>query len=155
MADEIHPSFSSALCYRNPKAALTWLEQAFGFEPFMVILDADDNLAHSEMKFGDGVIMVGAEWSDDHKSPTSVGGKCTQTVHVHLKADDGSIDEHCERARKAGAKILMEPENQFYGDRSYRAVDLEGHIWTFGQSVEVVAPEQWEKTTSLKMRTRL
>jgi uncharacterized glyoxalase superfamily protein PhnB len=156
MADaERHPSLSSALCYRDPRAALLWLEEAFGFEPFMVILDADDNPVHSEMRFGDGIIMVGSEWSDDHKSPASLGGKNTQTVHVHLTAAHGPIDAHCERARKAGAKILMEPEDQFYGDRSYRAVDPEGHIWTFGQTVRAVAPEEYEKTMGLKTRTRL
>jgi uncharacterized glyoxalase superfamily protein PhnB len=150
-----HPSLSTALVYRDPRAALLWLEQAFGFEPFMVIVDANDNPVHSEMRFGDGMIMVGSEWSDDHKSPASIGGKCTQTVHVHLTEAQGPIDAHCEQARRAGAKILMEPEEQFYGDRSYRAVDLEGHIWTFGQTVRSVAPEEYEKTMGLKTRTRL
>jgi uncharacterized glyoxalase superfamily protein PhnB len=157
MADaQTHPSISSALCYRDPKAALLWLEEAFGFEPFMVILDAEDNLAHSEMRFGDGVIMVGNEWSDDHKSPASLGGKNTQSVHVQLTAEHGGdIDAHCERARKAGARILQEPETQFYGDRAYRAVDPEGHIWTFGQTVQVLTPEQWDKASGLKTLTRL
>ncbi len=151
-----HPSISSALSYRDPKAALLWLEEAFGFEPVMVILDADENLAHSEMRFGDGLIMVGNEWSDDHKSPASLGGKNTQSVHVQLTDMlGGDIDAHCERARKAGAKILQEPETQFYGDRAYRAVDPEGHIWTFGQTVEVLTPEQWDKASGLKTRTRL
>jgi hypothetical protein len=49
----------------------------------------------------------------------------------------------------------MEPEDQFYGDRSYRAVDLEGHIWTFGQTMRDVPPEEWEKTMGLRTRTRL
>ena len=46
----------------------------------------------------------------------------------------------------------MEPEDQFYGDRSYRARDLEGHIWTFGQTVAEIPPEDWEKATGLKTR---
>ncbi|MCA3842423.1 MAG: VOC family protein, partial [Burkholderia sp.] len=37
MATSRRPSFSSALCYRNPKAALDWLERAFGFERFIVL----------------------------------------------------------------------------------------------------------------------
>ena len=151
----LKPALSSALCYRDPKAALLWLEAAFGFEPIMVILDADDNLAHSEMRFGNGVIMVGNEWSEAHKSPASLGGKNTQTVHLQLSAEQGDIDAHCERARKAGAQILMEPEDQFYGDRSYRAIDPEGHIWTIGQAVREVPAEEWEKTMGLKTRTRL
>jgi uncharacterized glyoxalase superfamily protein PhnB len=93
------------------------------------------------MRFGDGLIMVGSEWSDDHRSPASLGGKNTQSVHLQLQAD---IDGHCERARVAGAEIVMEPETQFYGDRTYRARDPEGHIWTFGQTVEVLTPDQWD-----------
>jgi uncharacterized glyoxalase superfamily protein PhnB len=153
MADDTpHPSFSSALCYRDPKAALRWLEDAFGFEPFMVILDGDGNLAHSEMRFGDGVIMVGNEWSAAHKSPKSIDGLNTQTVHVHLLDD---IDAHCARARKAGATILAEPETQFYGDRTYRAADPEGHIWTFGQTVKAMTRDEWDKASGFTTVDRL
>ena len=149
---EHYPALSSAAFYQDPKAALIWLEEAFGFEPSMVILDGEGNLAHSEMRFGDGRLMVGTEWSALHKSPKSIGGLNTQTVHVQL---DSGLDEHCERARKAGAVILQEPETQFYGDRTYRAADPEGHIWTFGQTVEVLAPAQWDAASGLTTRTRL
>jgi uncharacterized glyoxalase superfamily protein PhnB len=148
----VRPTLSSAICYRDPKAALLWLEEAFGFEPTMVILDQEGNLAHSEMRLGDGLIMVGNEWSASHKSPQSIGGLNTQTVHIQLTED---IDGHCERARKAGAKILQTPETQFYGDRTYRAVDPEGHIWTFGQTVQAMTPEQWDKASGLTTKTRL
>ncbi|WP_395648104.1 VOC family protein [Terricaulis sp.] len=143
---------SSALSYKDPKAAFRWLEQAFGFEPFIVIIDGDGNLAHSEMKFGDSIVMVGTEWTEKHRSPQSIGGLNTQTVHVQLEED---IDAHCERARKAGASILQEPETQFYGDRTYRCTDPEGHIWTFGQTVKNVPPEDYEKSMGLKTQTRL
>lgn len=154
MADNFHrgKGLSSALCYQDPKAAFRWLEEAFGFEPFMVIIDGDGNLAHSEMKFGDSVVMVGTEWTERHKSPKSIQGLNTQTVHVQL---DDDIDGHCERARKAGAEILQEPETQFYGDRTYRCIDPEGHIWTFGQTVKEVPPEEYEKSMGLKTQTRL
>ena len=75
-------------------------------------------------------------------SPASIGGSNTQTVHVHIPA---GIDEHCERARRAGATIESEPEDQFYGDRSYRAVDLEGHRWTFSMTVRQVTRAEAEK----------
>ena len=152
MSEPKYPSVSACPCYRDPKAALIWLEAAFGFEPSMVILAPDGSLAHSEMRFGDGVIMVGNEWSDAHRSPASMGGKNTQTTHIHLEED---IDAHCERARKAGAVIMQEPETQFYGDRTYRAVDPEGHIWTFGQTIEVMTPAEWDKASGLTTRTRL
>ena len=155
MTDFYRPKgISSAVCYQDAKAAYRWLEKAFGFEPLFVILDADGNLAHSEMAFGDSVVMVGTEWSADHKSPKSIGGKNTQTVHVQL-AEGEDLDAHCERARKAGAEIVREPETQFYGDRTYRARDQEGHIWSFGVTRERMTPQQWDKAMGVTTKKRL
>ena len=142
------PSLMSALCYQDPKAALAWLEQAFGFEVLMLIEDGEGNLVHSEMRFGNAVVMIGNEWTADHKSPKSIGGKNTQTEHIQVTTD---VDAHCERARAAGAEILMEPANQFYGDRTYRCRDPEGHIWTLAQTVETVTREQAEAASGLKI----
>lgn len=142
------PTVIPALSYRDPAAALDWLGRAFGFEIEMVIEDESGQPAHSELRFGDGLVMVGSEWSEDRKSPASLSGKCTQTVH--LKVAD--IDAHCERARAAGAEILMEPETQFYGDRTYRARDPEGHIWTFGETVREVTPAEWDKAIGTRTR---
>lgn len=147
--DPIRPSIIPALCYENPKAALDWLQKAFGFWIDMVIEDAEGNPVHSELRHGAGLIMVGGEWSEDTKSPASVGRKCTQTVHVHVDED---IDAHCENARKAGAEIIVEPATQFYGDRTYRARDPEGHIWTFGQTVKVMTAEEHDKAGGVKTR---
>jgi uncharacterized glyoxalase superfamily protein PhnB len=130
--------FTSSLTYRNPKAALEWLERAFGFETTMAIDGPPEapEMCHYEMSSaGRGRIMVGAEWADGVRSPASVGGANTQSVHVQLPGD---VDEHCERARAAGAAIAYEPEDQFYGDRTYRAVDLEGHVWSFSTHVRDV-----------------
>ncbi|MEZ5921905.1 MAG: VOC family protein [Parvularculaceae bacterium] len=155
MTDQSRPKgLSSAVSYQDAKSAFRWLEKAFGFEPSFVLLDADGNLGHSQMTFGNSIVMVGNEWSDDHKSPKSLGGKNTQTVHVHL-AEGDDIDAHCEQARKAGAQIIAEPSTQFYGDRTYRAKDPEGHIWTFGVTVEEPKPEEWEKKTGLRTAPRL
>jgi len=138
---------SSAVCYVDAKRMYRWLEDAFGFEPSFVISGPDGSLMHSEMLYDGCRIMVGNEWSADHKSPASIGGKNTQTVHVQLR--DG-IDAHCERARGAGAEILQEPQEQFYGDRTYRARDPEGHIWTFGQTVKAMEPAEWDKAMGWK-----
>ena len=142
------PTFVSALFYKDPVAALAWLEKAFGFERLMVITDAQGKLVHSEMKFGDGYIMVGAEWADFVASPASAGGRNTQTTHVQLK--DG-IDAHCQRARAAGAVIVRELADQFYGDRSYMAKDPEGHVWSFAQTVREVSREEAERASGLKI----
>ena len=155
MTDYYRPKgLSSAVVYRDPKAAFRWLEQAFGFEPAFVILDEDGDLAHSEMTHWDSVVMVGSEWSADHKSPASIGGPNTQSVHVQL-AEGEDIDAHCAQARAAGAQIVMEPEDQFYGDRTYRAKDPEGHVWTFGVTVKKMTPAEWDEASGLTTRSRL
>ena len=138
----------SALSYRDARAALAWLQNAFGFEIAMLIEDAAGGVAHSEMSYGDCLVMIGNEWSLDHKSPASIGGKNTQSVHIQVETD---IDGHCARARGAGAEIIQEPETQFYGDRTYRCRDLEGHIWTVGQTVKAVTREEAEAMTGLKI----
>ncbi len=142
------PDLISALCYRDPRAAIAWLEKAFGFELAMLIETDDGAVAHSEMRFGSGCVMVGSEWSAAHKSPASIGGTNTQTVHIQIDSD---IDAHCARARAAGAVIFAEPETQFYGDRTYRCTDPEGHIWTVGQTVTAVTREEAEAATGMKI----
>jgi uncharacterized glyoxalase superfamily protein PhnB len=142
------PALTAGVFYKDPWAALDWLEKAFGFERSMVITDKDGKLGHSEMRFGDSLLYVGAEWAEFIASPAAVGGKNTQTIHVHLA--DG-IDAHCARAKAASAVILQEPTDQFYGDRTYRARDPEGHVWTFAQTVRHVSREEAEKTSGLKI----
>jgi uncharacterized glyoxalase superfamily protein PhnB len=142
------PSVTSAVSYRDPRSALAFLEAAFGFELVMLIEDQEGNLVHSEMRFGDGAIMVGSEWTDDIRSPASLGGKNTQTIHLKIDTD---LDAHCERARNAGMRIVADPETQFYGDRTYRCKDPEGHLWTVGQTVKPVSREEAEQASGLKI----
>ncbi len=146
------PSLIASIAYRDPKRMYRWLEDAFGFEPYGIILDAQGELMHSEMTFGDSSVMVGSEWADISRSPLAVGGFNTQRMHVHLTED---IASHCERARTAGAEILAEPETQFYGDRTYRARDPEGHVWTFAQTVKVVSPAEWDASLGVSTYKRL
>src|SRR5688572_26979537 len=102
------PVFTSAVIYRDPKAALAWLSEAFGFEVTMAIdgPPGAPEMCHYEMAVeGRGRIMVGAQWNDLARSPASVGGVNTQSVHVQLVSD---VDGHCQRARAAGATIVSE-----------------------------------------------
>ncbi len=152
MSDSVRPSTAPCVSYRDPRAALGWLEKAFGFEQTMVVENPDGSIGHSEMRVGDGLIMVGSEWDAHHKSPASMGGVNTQSVHVYLTE---GIDAHCERARAAGATITREPADQFYGERSYMAVDPEGHIWSFGQLTKTMSYEEMTKAGGRPVRERL
>lgn len=141
------PAFIPSLAYKDNRGALKWLETAFGFEPSEVLTDAEGNIVHAEMTHDDGVIMVGSEWEDWTRSPASLGGKNTQRVHVRLQRD---IDQHFARACQAGAKVIMEPKDQFYGDRTYVVTDPEGHYWSFAQTVRNLTKQDMEQATGFR-----
>lgn len=140
-------AFIASLSYQDPRAATAWLEKAFGFELAMLIEDAEGRVGHVQMTYGDSVLMLGEEWSDDHRSPRSLGGRNTQTLHVEV----ADLDAHYARARAAGAEIIAEPAAQFYGARTYRCRDPEGHIWTISQTVEAVSRAEAEARSGLKI----
>ena len=147
--------FVSSVFYDKPMLALPWLERAFGFETTMLIEgpDGDDRMMHSEMSFlGRGRIMVGGQWADWVKAPGLVNGGNTQSLHVQLPS---GLDAHCERARAAGARIEQEPKTQFYGDRTYRCVDLEGHHWTFAETVQKLSVAEMEKAGGVVIKGSL
>jgi uncharacterized glyoxalase superfamily protein PhnB len=137
------PRISSAVFYEDAAAAIPWLCRAFGFEVRLKVEGEGGRIEHSELVFGDGLVMVGTAGGKSERpvplpgrSPRSLGGANTQTLCVCV--DD--VDAHCERARAAGARIADEPATQDYGeeywsDRTYRAQDLEGHHWWFMQRV--------------------
>ncbi len=145
--------------YRDPIAALKWLEQAFGFETSMLVTDDQGRVGHAEMKVGDGAISVGGEFASPEllgpaqmKSPASIGGVGTQFVRVHL---ENGLDAHHAHAKAAGARITQAPADQFYGARTYRALDLEGHVWNFDQPVADLSIAQMEKASGLTIKTSL
>jgi uncharacterized glyoxalase superfamily protein PhnB len=123
--------------YQDASAAIDWLCKAFGFEIRIKIEGEAGRIEHSELTYGEALIMVAQEsphseraWKREMLSPKSLGGKTTQSIMLYVDA----VDEHCARARAAGARIVGEPQTQDYGedywsDRSYCAIDLEGHIW--------------------------
>jgi len=135
------PRFTSGLCYRDAAAAIDWLCNAFGFEVRIKVEGDAGRIEHCELSYGDGVIMIAQERSDDQrpwrnlmKSPASAAGANTQTLMVYV--DDA--DAHCAHARARGARIIDEPSTHDYGadywaDRSYGAMDLEGHLWWIAQ----------------------
>src|SRR6476469_9817493 len=116
-----YPSFR----YEDAPAAIEWLERAFGFEREMVVEgESEGEVPHAQMRFGDGLVMLGSTRGDEHDAVVGTGW-----TYV---AVEGDIDAHCERARDAGAEIIREPEDQEYGSRDYSARDLEGNVWSFG-----------------------
>ena len=119
------------LFYGDVGGALKWLAKAFGFRKCGPVMSRPDGkINHASMKFGDGLIMMGYP-GPKYKNPKQLG-HATQNLYVNV--DD--VDKHFARARKAGAKILEEPTNTFYGHRRYGAEDPEGHQWYFAQEIK-------------------
>jgi len=145
------PSIGPLIWYRDPQAAIAWLEKAFGFELRLVVDGADGGVIHSELTFGDGYIMVVGPPREKAVSPIAWGGRSTQSVHIQLR--DG-IDEHCERARAAGAHVVREPATQPYGDRVYTCTDIEDHPWSFGQTVKTMSDAEVEQATGHRVTTK-
>ena len=145
------PTFTAATFYRDPKAALDFLERAFGFETRMVVELPDGGVVHSESAFEGCVVMVVGPPSHYGASPLDVEGRITGHVHVQLQS---GLDALCERARAAGARIEREPADQPYGDRVFMCLDPEGQSWSFGQEVQAMAVGDWDSATGTMTRTR-
>ena len=130
---------STAICYDNAAAAIDWLCNAFGFEVRLKVEGDGGSIVHSELTYGEAVVMVANSGKNPRHpefppgaSPRSIGGANTQSLMLFVD----SVDEHCARARAAGATILDQPSVHDYGeeywsDRSYGALDCEGHMWWF------------------------
>lgn len=142
------PTIGPCIWYRDPRAAISWLEEAFGFECRMVVDDGKGGVIHSELTLGDGYVMVVGPPQGQAVTPAAFGGRSTQSVHIQIP--DG-LDARCERARKAGAVIEREPETQPYGDRVFTCRDLEDHPWSFGQTVKAMTPAEMATATGRKI----
>ena len=120
------------LHYRDPEAALAWLNRAFGFETELLVTDRDGRLVFARAGWRGVAVGVVGEAAPMGMSPASLQGAGAQALQVRFDED---LDAHLARARAAGAVIVREPRQEFYGDLTYVAADLEGHVWMFGQRV--------------------
>jgi uncharacterized glyoxalase superfamily protein PhnB len=122
------------LRYRNAPVAIDWLCSVFGFERQAVHANLDGSIAHAQLTFGNGMIMLGSvsnvdsAWGRLIKQPDQLGGVETQSAYL-IVADTDAI---YARAVTAGAEILLDIKDEDYGGRGFTCRDLEGHIWSFG-----------------------
>lgn len=135
------PRLSTALYCEQPREAIAWYQRAFGFEVVIVVDGPDGGVAHSELRYGEAIVMVSgpsgerdARFGVPGRSPRSLAGANTQSVMLYV--DDA--DAHCAQARAAGARITYEPADsdhgpEYWSDRTYACVDPDGHLWWFCQ----------------------
>jgi uncharacterized glyoxalase superfamily protein PhnB len=114
------------LRYRDARAAIDFLERAFGFERHAVHENDDGTIAHAELKLGDGMIMLGTARDDDYGQIAPPAGSGS----AYIGTDD--TDALYARAKAAGAEIVMDLHDTDYGSRDFTARDPEGNVWSFG-----------------------
>jgi uncharacterized glyoxalase superfamily protein PhnB len=118
--------------YRDAPKAIDWLCNAFGFEKHLVVPEEGNRIAHAQLTYGNGMIMLGSihdnEFGRMMRQPDEIGGAETQCPYVIVRDPDA----HYARAKAAGAGIVMEIKTNDYGGRGYSCRDLEDHLWSFG-----------------------
>ncbi len=132
LAKDTKATVIPCLRYRNAPAAIEWLCQNFGFEKLLVVPNEDGTIAHAQLGFGNGMIMLGSvvesEFGRLIKQPDEIGGAETQSAYL-VVAD---ADVLYEKAKAAGAEIVMEIKDEDYGGRGFSCRDLEGRLWNIG-----------------------
>ncbi len=132
MADAPEPKgyVIPGMTYRDAPAAIDWLCDVLGFERRLVVPGENGTIAHAQLTLGNGMVMLGSAFDDPNAVvvPSTPGGTLTQANLVVV----GDIEAHYERVKAAGANIVMEIEEQFYGGSLFAVRDPEGHLWHVG-----------------------
>ena len=110
------------LRYQDAKGAIDFLERAFGLERREVMENDDGTVGHAELAHGRGMVMIGSRKEGDRYD--------TGRAVLYVIVDDP--DALHDRAKAAGATIVMELTDQPYGSREFAAEDPEGNVWSFG-----------------------
>jgi len=120
------------LRYRDAPAAIEWLCNTLGFEASLVIRNEDDSVAHAQLTYGNGMIMLGSVVDSEYgrllKEPGEIGTFVTQTSYLVVN----DADQVHERVVQAGAPILLALQDEDYGGRGFTCRDPEGHVWSIG-----------------------
>lgn len=122
------------LFFENLELAIPWLCRTFGFEERFRLDLPSGAIAHAEVQLEDGVIMLGNVGARNSQSPTTT----RSSTYVFVN----NVDDHHEHTLSAGAEIIQGPADQPFGDRTYLALDLEGHEWYFAQHMRDVSIDE-------------
>lgn len=124
------PTIYPRLAYRDEIAAVEFLTRAFGF-----VERREARMEHPDgtlawLELGDGLVMIGRSGPQRHGLTSPIDADATTTMMM-VYVDD--VDTHYARAVTQGANVLYQPQDMFWGDRRYEALDHEGHRWHFAE----------------------
>jgi PhnB protein len=136
-----YPTLTPYLVIDGATAAIAFYAKAFGAKERMRLGAPGGRISHAEIEIGGSVVMLADEFPDmGARGPKSVGGS---PVHLHLYVAD--VDAAVAQAVAAGAEMVRQVQDQFYGDRSGTLRDPFGHIWHVATHVEDVSQEEIER----------
>lgn len=121
---------------------IDFLKQAFGAEERERMAHPDGRIMHAEVKIGNSIIMMGEPTGEMQPIPAM----------IYLYVPD--IDATYRKALQAGAKTVMEPADQFYGDRSAGIEDPCGNKWWIATHKEEVSHEEIARRAEAAMKKR-
>jgi uncharacterized glyoxalase superfamily protein PhnB len=132
MSAQTRSTLIPGLRYRDAVAAIDWLCRAFGFQKKAVYMEPENTVAHAELTYGGGMVMLGSvakggEYGKLLVQPDEIGMRETQSPYLVVP----DVDAAYATAKAAGATIVMEIEDKPYG-RDFTCRDLEGHLWSVG-----------------------
>ena len=120
------------LRYRDAPAAIECLCGTLGFEATLVVRNEDGTVAHAQLSYGNGMIMLGSVVDSDYgrllKQPSETGGFATQGAYLTVN----DADRVHERVMDAGGEVVLPLQDEDYGGRGFTCRDPEGHVWSIG-----------------------
>jgi len=126
---------------RGAAQAIDFYTRAFGATELFRLAEPGGRIGHAEIKLGTATLML----ADEHPEYGIVGPQALNgtTVALHLHVDD--VDTLMRQAVEAGATVVREAKDEFYGERTGCVRDPFGHEWLLGQEIERVAPEEMQR----------
>lgn len=103
-------------------------------------------ILHARLRIGDSIIRLSDEFpGSSHKSPVSLGGATTVTLHIYTE----NVGVSWQQAIQAGAKVIMPLDNQFWGERYGMLSDPFGHQWSMSMTIKMSPEEMAAKRKAL------
>jgi PhnB protein len=135
------------LAVEDAAAAIDYYKKVFGATERVRMDAPDGKIGHAELEIGDSLVMLADALPQfSTRPPTEVGAT---TASIFLYVED--VDAVVKGAVDAGATVVMEVADQFWGDRFGTVQDPFGHQWSVATHVEDVPPEEIEERAKAAM----
>lgn len=135
------------LAVEDASRAIDFYKRAFGAEEVVRMPGPDGKIGHAELQVGDSKLMLSDPFPQSNVRPPSERGGPTASVFMYVEDADATF----EQAKSAGATVVMELEDMFWGDRFGTLADPFGHVWSLATHKEDLSPEEMAERSKAAM----